>query len=138
MQTREKPSLARGLPGGGTGLDALGPETTELILLWLLLLIGHGGSSIGRELLQVVLQQADFDAASAHALLLRSVIGGNRRVAHADQIDPVDRDVMIQNQVADDRLGHLLRGGNGGLTLAGGESLDFDDVSALALQIARH
>src|SRR5215831_11896879 len=90
----EKPSLARGLPGGGTGLDALGPETTGLILLWLLL-IGHGGSGVGRELLQVVLQQADFDTPSAHALLLRSVIGRNRRIAHADQIDPVDRNVMI-------------------------------------------
>src|SRR5215475_2538696 len=101
----KSPRLREGFSEGeGPGV----PKRWGLIPL-LRLLIGHGSSGVDRELLQVVLQQADFDAASADALRFRSVIGGSRGVAHAYQVNAEDRDVMVQNQVADHRLGHLLR-----------------------------
>ena len=45
---------------------------------------------------------------------------------------------MIQHQVADHGVSHLLRGGDGGLAVSGGEALDFDDVAALIFQRSGH
>src|SRR5579863_6761933 len=107
------------------------------LLFRLLLLIGRGDrrSGVGGELLEVVLQQADFDAATADML---AVVIRSRGIAHADEIDAVDRDLMVEHEVANHRLGHFLRGGDGGLTLAGREALDFEDVTALTLDRGRH
>src|SRR6202011_819733 len=110
-------------------------------LLRLLLLIDRGGrgSVVGGELLQVVLQEADFNAASADALGLRGFIrGGSGRIAHSDQVDAIDRDLMVEDEIANHRLGHLLRVGDCGLSLAGREALHFDDVAALAFHAAGH
>ena len=45
---------------------------------------------------------------------------------------------MVEHQVAHHGLGHLLRSRDGGLSLAGGEALDFDDVATLSLYAAGH
>ena len=45
---------------------------------------------------------------------------------------------MGEHEVAHDGLRHFLRGLNGCLTLARGESLDFENVSALTLHAGRH
>jgi 4-hydroxymandelate oxidase len=88
------------------------------------------------QLLQIVLQEADFDTATGDALTgFASPAGGLRRsVAHADEVNPVDRNLMVENQVADNRLGHLLRVRDRRLSVTGREALHFDDVTALALQ----
>ena len=77
-----------------------------------------GSSGVRRELLQVILQQADFDAAAVDVLGLRSIIRRRGGVAHADKVDAVDRNVVVEHQVAHHGLGHLLRGRDGDLALA--------------------
>src|SRR5450759_3579481 len=139
-QTRKSLSLAReAFPGGGT--CERGARWSRTYLFRLLRLIGAGdrGSGVGGELLQVVLQEADFDAASADTLGLRSFIGGRCGcIAHANEIDAIDGNLVVEDEITHDRLGHLLRVGDCGLTLAGGEALHFDDVSALTLDAASH
>src|SRR6266550_332418 len=89
----------------------------------------------GSELLQIVLQQTDFHATAADPLVLACFVSGcNRSVAHTDDKDAIHRDLVIEHQVAHDRIRHLLRGGDCGLTTTGREALDFDDVAALTLQ----
>jgi len=112
-------------------------------LFRLLLLIDAGcrGSGVAGELLKVVLQQADFYTAPTHALGLSvcCLIGvGSWGIAHAYEVDAIDRDVMGENQIAHDRLGHLLRVGDCSLGSTCRESLDFDDVTALAFDAAGH
>src|SRR5208282_4227470 len=116
----------------GEGLDrtSVGPSYNNSVLLQLLLLRGAGGrgSGVAGELLQIVLQQADFNTAAADALGLRGLIRGDGRVAHADEVDAVDRNLVGEHEVAHDRLGNLLRVGDGSLSLAGREALHFEDV----------
>src|SRR5204863_8928385 len=82
----------------------------------------------------------DFDAPTGDSLLRLGVGRGglHRGVAHADEIDPVDRNLVVEYQVADNRLGHLLRVADGSLSVTRREALYFDDVAALALQRSRH
>ena len=89
------------------------------------------------ELLQVILQEADFNAATGDALGL-CFTRRDWGIAHADQINPVDGNVVVQRQVADDRLSHLLRSRDGHLSVAGCETLHFDYVAALILQRGGH
>src|ERR1700722_7347609 len=129
----KNPSLARGAFGEGFGRGA------RSNLLRLLHLIGAGGgrSGVVGELLQVVLQQADFDAATAD-VLGAGVVGRRGRIAHADEIDAIDRNLVGENEIAHNRLSHFLRAGDGSLSLAGRESLDFEDVSALTFDGGCH
>src|SRR5450756_163112 len=118
-----------------------GEGTASLLLLWLLLLWLIRSRAGGSKLLQVVLQEADFDAAPGHALGFGFALGGRRRnrcIAHADQVNPIDRDVVVQRQIADYRLRHLLRVGNRDLSVTGRKALDFDDVATLVLQRGGH
>src|ERR1039458_5464523 len=110
-----------------------------LLLLLLLILSRRRGGARRSKLLQVVLQEADFNAATRDALWL-GIAGRSRRrcITHADEINPVDRNVVVQRQIADDRLGHLLRVGNRHLSMTRREALDFDDVATLALQRGGH
>src|SRR5579864_6819375 len=133
----KKLPLAREL-FGGRDFWARRPGVPKLLRL-LRLVAGHGRSAaIAGQLLEVILQQADFDAAAVDALGLRSIIRRDRGVAHADEIDAVDRDLMRQHQVANYGLGHLLRGGDCGLAFAGRESLNLEDVAALTLHAGGH
>jgi len=84
---RERLSL-----GGGTQARRLWVPN----LLRLLLLIGHART--GRsQLLQIVLQQADLDAAAADPLGLRVLIGSDGSVAHPHQINAVDRNLVVEH-----------------------------------------
>ena len=96
----------------------------------------RGWRRADRQLLQVVLQQADFHAAAGG--VFRLSFFRDRSVAHAYHIDAVDRNLMIEHQVADDRVGHLLRSSNRRLAAAGGEALHLDDVAMLILQRSSH
>src|SRR5581483_1354319 len=83
-----------------------------------LLLRGSGGA-VRRELLEVVLQQADFNAAAAHALRLLAVLSSLRRgIAHAENVDPVDRNLVVLDQVTNHSIGHLARSRDRGLSVA--------------------
>src|SRR5690242_19959096 len=100
MHKKKKPPI----PGGSSeeGVGACGtPRPYNLFLLgwgW-----GHGRSTRARgQLLQVVLQQADFNPPAAHALGLGSLLFGRSRqrgVAHAYHVDPVNRNFVVLNQV---------------------------------------
>src|SRR5581483_8427641 len=129
---REAFIFSQGLPGEAPA----GPRS----LLGLLLRIGaHRGRAVAGKLLEIVLQKADLDAAAREALGLRILIAGRKRgIAHSDEVDAIDRDVMVEHEVADNGLGHLLRSRDGSLALAGREALDFDDVAALTLDAAGH
>src|SRR2546423_4828690 len=106
-------ACARGLPGGGTEGEApCGPQQTCLLRLR----CAVAGRS---ELLKVILQQADFYTAAAHALWLFRLIGiGHRSVAHAYEINAIHGNLMVEHQVTHHRLGHLLRSGDCVLALA--------------------
>src|SRR5450755_4485061 len=109
LPKRKSLSLAReAFPGGGT--CERGARWSRTYLFRLLRLIGAGdrGSGVGGELFQVVLQEADFDAASANALGLRSIIRRCWSVAHANEVDAIDGNLVVEDEVAHDRLGHLL------------------------------
>ncbi len=45
---------------------------------------------------------------------------------------------MREDEITHDRVSHLLRTGDGGLAVAGGEALDLDDEVVLVLQPAGH
>ena len=45
---------------------------------------------------------------------------------------------MVQNQITDDRFGHLLRTRDRHLSTTGGKTLDFDDIATLILQRGGH
>src|SRR5579862_4092071 len=84
-------------PGEGLGQSALGSQVQFIVLLRLLLLVRsrYRSGRIARELLQIVLQQADFHASAAHALGVSILIrASDRGIAHADKVDPVERNVM--------------------------------------------
>src|SRR5882724_8067385 len=102
-----------------------------LLGLWLIRRCGRGCAS--GDLVQVVLEQADFDAAAADADRL-SVGVILRRIAHSDHEYPVDRNLMIQNEIANNSIGHLLRVADGGLSVTGREALHFNNVAALIFQ----
>src|SRR5580700_3063857 len=109
-------------------------RSTKLFRGRLLLVLSRSRRGAGCQLIQVVLQEADLHAAAVRALGLAIASRGLRRsIAHADEVDAVDRDVMIGDQVANHGLGHLLRALDRGLTLARREALHFNDVAVLAL-----
>src|SRR5579863_492408 len=119
-QDRKKASLAGGFRGRASGFGSRRPVNL-----------------LRCQLFQIVLQQADFDPAAAHTLGLCALVvcGGRKRsIAHAENVDPVNRNLVVLNQVADHSVGHLARSGDRSLSLARREALHFDDVSALALQ----
>src|SRR5271169_1854340 len=132
----EKPlAYARGF-FWGEGVQALSPSSGKLFR-WRLIRRSRGRS----KLFQIVLQKAYFYAPTAGSLGLGLVIGvraRHRSIAHAYHVNPVDRYVVVQHEVSHHGIRHLLRGGNGGLAVAGGEALHFDNVAALALQRSRH
>src|SRR5712692_934818 len=105
-----------------------------------LLVLTHGSgwrARRGSQLLQIVLQEADFHAATTDALVLAflsSVSRLNRSITHADHENPVHRNVVVEHEVAHHGIRHLLRSSDRGLTTARGEALHFDDVAALVLQ----
>src|SRR4051794_15871985 len=133
----KKPLVSERLSGGGI----LGEAPVAILkLLRLLLRVGaHRRSAVAGELFEIVLQQADLDASAGEALGLRILVRRRQRgIAHSYEVDAIDRDVMVENQVADDGFGHLLRSRDGSLSFAGREALDFDDVAALSLNAAGH
>src|SRR6266851_3052206 len=87
------------------------------------LLLGH--------LFEIALQQANLDTRTAGALARRSV-------AHANHVDAIGWDLMIQYQVTRHRVRHLPRVGHRGMALASGEALHFNDVTVLTLQLRCH
>src|SRR5581483_4519081 len=96
-------------------------------------------AGVRRQLLQIILQQADFDPAAGDALRLRALFGRrDGSIAHADDVDAVDRNLMVKHQVADHRVRHLLRILDGGLAATCREALHFDNVPALSLQRGSH
>src|SRR5713226_9520099 len=105
-----------------------------------LLVLTHGSgwrARRGSELLQIVLQEADFHAPTTDALVLAFLISVsrlNRSIAHTDHENPVHRNVVVEHEVAHHGIRHLLRSSDRGLTTARGEALHFDDVAALVLQ----
>ena len=105
------------------------------------LLLRRGAGAARGQLLKIILKQADFYTATAHALRLLAVVGGSGRcgsVAHTENVNPVNRDFVVLDQVTHYGVGHLARGGNRGLSLTRREALHFDDVSALALHRLGH
>src|SRR5947209_7403015 len=133
---KEKAScLRRGFLGEGVGSQF---PSSPLLRRRLLVLARRSWSARrGSELLQIVLQKADFHAATADALGLAFLIGVSglkRSIAHADHKNPVHRNLVVEHEVTHHRVGHLLRSGDRGLTMARGEPLYFDDVAALILQ----
>src|SRR5271165_49192 len=83
MPQAKSPSLARGaFLGEGLGRGA--HWVPNLFHCW---------SRIAGELFQIVLQQADLDAPAAGVLRLGGLVGAHGSVAHAHQIDPVNRDL---------------------------------------------
>src|ERR1700692_2708675 len=109
---KKKPPAFRGRPSwGGTG---------SLLLLGLSR-SWRGGGAGRSKLLQVILQETDFNATTGNALRLRFRIrgaAGNWCVAHADEVNAIDRNVMVEDEIADHRLGHLLRVGDCDLSVA--------------------
>jgi hypothetical protein len=100
---------------------------------------GRHRRSARRQLLQIVLQEADFYASSTNTNGFPVlVVGWRRSVAHGDEIDPVDRNLIIKHHVADDRFSHLLRIRDCGLAFAGSEALHLDNVAALTFNAIRH
>src|SRR5258708_17043186 len=99
--------------------------------------IGLGGLGTGllRQVSYAVLQHADFDASAADALCSRAVGRLHRSVAHSDRVDAEERNVMIDDQVTDYALRHILRVGDCSLSFAGGEALHLNDHSALSLHL---
>src|SRR5215470_14888415 len=91
--------IARGFLRGRTGLS---PASVKLFRRRRLL-IGRRRWGAGSQLIQVVLQEADFNASAGGPLRLRITrVGGLRRgIAHTDEIDAVDRDVVVQNEITD-------------------------------------
>ena len=84
---------------------------------------------------EIVLKQADFDASAAATLGAR--IGGGC-VAQTQNMNAVERDLVVENEVAHDGIGHLLRIGDSGLTVSRGITADFNDVAVLILQRTGH
>src|ERR1700722_1013800 len=137
---KQTASLARGCLGRRDLGEAPVPQSiTDQPLLRLLLLV-HAGCrrSIAGELFQIILQQADFHAATVGVLRLVGFIRSGGSVAHADQVDAINGDLVVKDEIAHHRLGHLLRVLDRDLALAGRESLHFNDVAALALNAASH
>ena len=63
-------------------------------------------------------------------------IGGiERGVAHAHAIDPVNRDLVIDHQIPDYCVGHILRPFNSNLSPSVGVALNLDDVTLLSGQL---
>ena len=77
---------------------------------------------------QIILEQANFDSGSTPFLSGASVSGGRWRIAHPQNVDAMDWDLMIDDQVMGNRVCHLPRVGNRGLALACRKASDFDDV----------
>ena len=94
---------------------------TALLLLGRRLLLSRRSCrrGVGRQLLQIVLQEADFNTTASGALRLglASRCGLCRGITHTDEVNAINRNVMIQHQVPHYRLGHFLRVGDGGLTV---------------------
>ena len=61
-----------------------------------------------------------------------------RGIAQREAIDSVDRNVMVNHQIAHDRVRHLLRPLNTSLTTRVGISLYLYDVTLLALQLSSY
>src|ERR1700682_2989307 len=65
------------------------------------LLVGRCAGAAGGQLLEIILEQADFYTATAHALRLLAIFGGGCRrgsVAHAENVNPVNRDFVVLDQ----------------------------------------
>src|ERR1700721_1654710 len=76
------------------------PSRGGLLLLLLLRLICCSRGCGRSQLLQVVLQEADFHATAVHALRLGLVVancGWDRSVPHPDEVDAVNGNIVIQH-----------------------------------------
>src|SRR5215470_15635852 len=99
---------------------------------------GRSGSCrIRSRIAQAILHQVDLHASAGGAMHL-AIPCGQRCIAHADGVDAVYRDVMVQHQVTDYHLRHVARTGDSGAAVAGSEALYFQDVSLLGLQRFGH
>ena len=77
---------------------------------------------------QIIRQQANFDSCSALLLAGASVFGSYWRIAHPQNVDAMDWDLMSEDQVMGNRVCHLPRVGNRCLAMAWRKASDFDDV----------
>src|SRR5438445_6725299 len=118
MRDSKKASQSGGLFREGVGRAV--PSSYDLFLLGSCRGRGGRSSGAGSQLLEVVLQQADFNATAAHALRLGAFFGSrlDRSVAHAEHVNPVNRNFVVLDEVTDHRIGHLARSGNRSLSFA--------------------
>src|SRR3989442_11850544 len=78
------------------GVGRAVPSSYDLFLLGSCRSRGSRSSGGRSQLLKVVLEQADFNAAAAHALRLGAFFGSrlDRSVAHAENVNPVNRNFV--------------------------------------------
>src|ERR1035437_46945 len=87
---------------------------------------------------QIILHHINFHSSAAAVLRHGSISAGNGRISHAQHVNAVDRDRMVEHQVTHHRIRHLLRAGNPSLAATRSEPANFEDVAALILQWSGH
>src|SRR5260370_15989180 len=95
------------------------------------------GCRIRSGIAQAVLHQVDLHASAGGAMQF-AICRCQRGIAHADRIDAVHRDVMVQYKVANHHLRHFPRTADRRAAATGSEALHFHDITLLTLQSSGH
>ena len=90
------------------------------------------------QLVDTVLEQADFHPISVSGLGVVAVRRRQLGIAQAHHENAVHRNVILFHQVTDHRIRHGLRTLDTGLATRRREALHFDDVALLVLQVGGH